>query len=84
MFLVISIFSGASNVILDKTTLTEVNTDRTVRGVYLQLSEGVVTLLLAWSLLCAQRDQLVNAVSHSSETKKTNHTLVQDIMSSSH
>ena len=38
--------------------------------VYLQLSQGVVTLLLARSLLCAQRDQLVNAVSHCSESRK--------------
>ena len=38
--------------------------------VYLQLSQGVVTLLLARSLLCAQHDQLVNAVSHCSESRK--------------
>lgn len=39
--------------------------------IYLQLSQGVVTLLLAGRLLCAQRDQLVDAVSHSSVTKQT-------------
>lgn len=44
---------------------------RLLSSVYLQLSQGVVTLLLARSLLCTQRDQLVNAVSHCSETRKS-------------
>ncbi len=43
---------------------------RFICSVHLQLSQGVITLLLARGLLCAQRDQLVNAVSHCSKTKK--------------
>lgn len=39
--------------------------------IYLQLSEGVVTLFLAGRLLGAQRDQLVDAVGHGSVTKQT-------------
>lgn len=48
--------------------------------IYLQLSQGIVTLLLPWSLLCAQSDQLVDAVSHSSGIEKRNkhHTPVHE------
>lgn len=44
---------------------------------YLQLSQGIVALLLAGRLLGAQRDQLVDAVSHGSETKEV-HSLQFD------
>lgn len=35
-------------------------------GAYLKLPQGVITFLLAWSLLGAQCDQLIDALGHSS------------------
>ena len=43
---------------------------------YLQLSQGIVTLLLTRGLLSTQGDELVNAVRHRSETQQAEEVCV--------
>lgn len=49
---------------------------------YLQLPQGVVTLLLSCCLLCTERYQLVNTLCHRPETHRQPHSLFSSHVSS--